>query len=33
VLAQEEYEELCNLFKDNKFNKNFIAYLDGQVLF
>ena len=33
VLANEEYEKLNELFKDKKFNKDFIAYLDGQVLF
>ncbi|WP_147677784.1 P-loop NTPase fold protein [Algibacter pacificus] len=33
VLAQEEYEKLNELFKDKKFNKDFIAHLDGQVLF
>jgi len=33
VLTKEEYEKLDELFKDKKFNKDFIAYLDGQVLF
>ncbi len=33
VLKSEDYEELSTLFKDKKFHKDFIAYIDGDELF